>query len=125
MWRASYWGNGIDLWSAFSALQYGLPGVAGLGLENDVRRSSELDNHNYKEDFHFPDGNASVARLLVRRLIPGTAPGNSMHDIVAAKFDYSRLDEPGSPVRLRLNATAVHVRHVGDPSSAKQVEVLK
>ena len=119
MWRASYWGNGIDLWSAFWALRYGLPGTAGLGLEAEVKRSSEWDTHNYKEDFHFPDGNASVARLLVRRLIPGVAPGNSMHDIVAAKFDYTRLDEPESPVRLRLNATAVHVAHVGDPDSAR------
>ncbi len=123
MWRASYWGNGIDLWSAFGALRYGLPGAAGLGLEDEIKRSSRLGNHNYKEDFHFPDGNASVARLLVRRLIPGVAPGNSMHDIVAAKFDYSRLDEPDSAVRLRLNATAVNVRHVGNPSSAKQVEI--
>ncbi|MCZ6644307.1 MAG: FAD-dependent oxidoreductase [Gammaproteobacteria bacterium] len=123
MWRASYWGNGIDLWPAFSALSYGLPGTAGLGLVDEIKRSPEWDTHNYKEDFHFPDGNASVARLLVRRLIPGAAPGNSMHDIVAAKFDYAMLDEPGSPVRLRLNATAVHVGHVGDPNTAKRVEV--
>lgn len=123
MWRASYWGNGIDLWDAFSALSYGLPGLAGLGLEREVRRSSKWNNHNYKEDFHFPDGNASIARMLVRRLIPGVAPGNSMHDIVAAKFNYNELDQPDSPVRLRLNATAVHVRHIGDPSSAKHVEM--
>ena len=123
MWRASYWGSGIDLWRAFGAFRYGLPGAAGLGLEDEIHRSSKWENHNYKEDFHFPDGNASVARLLVRRLIPGVAPGNSMHDIVAAKFDYNRLDEPESRVRLRLNATAVHVGHVGDPNSAKQVEV--
>ncbi len=123
MWRASYMGNGIDLSPAFGALRYGLPGVAGLGLESEIHRPSKRDNHNYKEDFHFPDGNASVARLLVRRLIPGVAPGNSMNDIVAAKFDYSRMDQRESPVRLRLNATAVRVRHVGDPSSAKQVEV--
>ena len=123
MWRASYMGNGIDLSPAFDALRYGLPGAAGLDLENEVRRPHELSGHNYREDLHFPDGNASVARLLVRRLIPGVAPGNSMHDIVAAKFDYTRLDEAASPVRLRLNATAVHVAHVGDSSSAKEVEV--
>ena len=123
MWRASYMGNGVDLSPAFSALRYGLPGATGLGLESETRRSPEGDTHNYKDDFHFPDGNASVARLLVRRLIPGVAPGNSMHDIVAAKFDYARLDQQASPVRLRLNATAVHVRHVGDPISARTVEV--
>ena len=123
MWRASYWGNGIDLWDAYWAMRYDLPGAAGLGIEGEIKRSSRMGTHNYKEDFHFPDGNASVARLLVRRLIPGVAPGNSMQDIVAAKFNYNALDDPESKVRLRLNATAVHVGHVGDLNSAKQVEV--
>lgn len=63
-----------------------------------------------------PDGNASIARLLVRSLIPGVAPGNSMHDIISAKFDYSKLDQPDSPVKLRLNSTAVYVRHVNEPT---------
>ena len=123
MWRASYMGNGIDLTPAFNALGYGLPGATGLGLVDEIQRSPERRTHNHKEDFHFPDGNASIARLLVRRLIPGVAPGNSMNDIVAAKFDYSRLDSRESVVRLRLNTTAVHVRHTGDPNSAKQVEI--
>ena len=56
----------------------------------------------------FPDGNASVARLLVRRLIPGVAPGSTMDDVVSARFDYSRLDREDSPVRLRLNSTVVN-----------------
>ena len=123
MWRASYWGSGIDLWPALQAFKYDLPGAVGLGIEEEIKRDPKYATHNYKEDFHFPDGNASVARLLVRRMIPGVAPGNSMHDIVAAKFDYKALDEPSSTVRLRLNATAVHVAHVGDPATAKQVEI--
>ncbi len=63
--------------------------------------------------YHFPDGNASIARMLVRRLVPGIAPGNSMEDIVTARFDYSRLDLPGQAVRIRLNSTAVEVRNAG------------
>jgi len=62
--------------------------------------------------YHFPDGNASIARLLVRKLIPGVAPGTTMEDIVLAPFDYSRLDRPEHDVRLRLNSTAVDVRNV-------------
>ena len=58
---------------------------------------------------HFPDGNASIARLLVRSLIPAAAPGSTMEDIVTARFDYATLDRPGEPVRLRLRSTAVHV----------------
>lgn len=64
--------------------------------------------------FHFPDGNASVARMLVRSLIPESAPGNTMEDIVTAKFNYARLDAGKSPVRIRLNSTVVRVRPMGD-----------
>src|ERR1700733_7703492 len=62
--------------------------------------------------YHFPDGNASIARMLVRRLIPSIAPGNSMEDIVLAPFAYAQLDRPEHPVRIRLNSTAVDVRNV-------------
>ncbi len=73
--------------------------------------------------FHFPDGGASIARLLVRALIPFSAPGNTMEDIVTAKMDYMRLDDPESPVRIRLNSTAIHAQNMGEPASAKEVEV--
>lgn len=72
---------------------------------------------------HFPDGNASIARLLVRAMIPRVAPGSTMDDIVAARFDYSRLDEPSSKVRVRLSSTAVRVEHDGAPDSADRVAV--
>src|SRR5277367_2992685 len=79
--------------------------------------------------YHFPDGNASIARMLVRRLIPGIAPGHSMEDIVPARFDYGQLDVPGQAVRIRLNSTAVDVRNadrgveVAYVSSGKVVKV--
>jgi spermidine dehydrogenase len=73
--------------------------------------------------FHHPDGAATIARLLVRRLIPAALPGNSATDVVLAKADYTKLDEPSSPMRIRLNSTVVKVNHRGDPASAKEVEV--
>ncbi|HTH33838.1 MAG TPA: NAD(P)/FAD-dependent oxidoreductase, partial [Xanthobacteraceae bacterium] len=73
--------------------------------------------------FHFPDGNASIARLLVRDLIPGAVPGASAEDVVAARIDYAKLDRAALPVRLRLNSTAVGARNVGAAASAKEVEV--
>ncbi|HVD76957.1 MAG TPA: hypothetical protein VNH43_05075, partial [Vicinamibacteria bacterium] len=73
--------------------------------------------------FHFPDGNASVARLLVRGLVPAAVPGRTADDLVTARVDYSRLDEAGAPVRVRLNSTAVRVRHRGDAATAPDVEV--
>jgi spermidine dehydrogenase len=64
--------------------------------------------------FHFPDGNAGVARLLVRSLVPGALPGNSMEDSVTARLDYSTLDRPGQDTRIRLNSTVVEARHSAD-----------
>ncbi len=71
--------------------------------------------------FHFPDGNASIARLLVRRLVPAAMPGDGAEEVVAARADYRELDRPGAPVRIRLNSTALAVRNVGD--RAREVEV--
>jgi spermidine dehydrogenase len=64
--------------------------------------------------YHFPDGNASLARLLVRSLIPDIAPGHSMDDVVLAAFDYAKLDRDGQGVRIRLDSTCVDVRNAGD-----------
>ncbi len=73
--------------------------------------------------YHFPDGNASVARLLVRALIPAAVPGHSMEDVVTARAVYSKLDAAESPVRVRLNSTVVHVHNQGDASSTERVQV--
>jgi spermidine dehydrogenase len=62
--------------------------------------------------FHFPDGNASLARLLVRALVPDALPGRDCRDVVGAKADYARLDRPGNEVRIRLSSTALRVRNV-------------
>ncbi len=72
---------------------------------------------------HFPDGNATIARLLVRRLIPGAVPGSSVEDVVTARVNYAQLDRPDTQVRLRLNSIAIRARHLGDGGSATRVEV--
>src|SRR5207249_6512677 len=66
---------------------------------------------------------ASVARLLVRGLVPAAVPGRTADDLVTARVDYSRLDDADAPVRVRLNSTAVRVRHRGDAATAPDVEV--
>jgi spermidine dehydrogenase len=73
--------------------------------------------------YHFPDGNASIARLLVRALVPAAMPGNSMEDVVTARAVYSKLDEANARVRIRLNSTVVHVHNDGGVDSPKQVRV--
>ncbi len=75
-------------------------------------------------DYHFPDGNASIARMLVRALVPGSMPGNTAEDSVTAKVDYSKLDHPDSRIRIRLSSTVVAAKHIGNPASSKEVEVV-
>src|SRR6516225_3078758 len=88
-----FFARGIDGIAASDAFDTGYPGFAGLGLERDAEASAELDEPYI---YHFPDGNASLARLMVRGLIPSVAAGNGMDDIVTARFDYSKLDRPGA-----------------------------
>ncbi len=71
----------------------------------------------------FPDGNATIARLLVRQLVPDAVPGGSMEDVITARVNYERLDGDGAPARIRLNSTVVRVRHLGDPGGASAVDV--
>ena len=70
---------------------------------------------------HFPDGNAGVARALVKKLIPGVAEGDSAEELVLARFDYAELDRPGQAARIRLNSTVVKVKHAGSPGIASDV----
>lgn len=99
---------GIDGLPASDAMDTGYPGFQGLGLAPSAEGQAEMDEPYIH---HFPDGNASLARLLVRRLIPASAPGSTMEDIVTARFDYAQLDVAGQPTRLRLGATLVAVRN--------------
>src|SRR6202142_395836 len=91
---------------AASAASCALPGFRGL----DIAREEDISN---TEPYihHFPDGNASIARLLVRKLCPHAASGSTMEDIVTARFNYDELDRPGAPVRLWLSSTVVQLRN--------------
>ena len=73
--------------------------------------------------FHFPDGNATVARLLVREMIPGSIPGSSMEDVVTAKVDYPKLDADENAVRIRLNSTVVNAKQDHSAGAAHGVSV--
>ena len=114
---------GIDAVSALACYEqgddyggYSYAGFAGMDLGDDAGKEEPYI-------FHFPDGNASIARLLVRSLVPGAIPGRTMEDVVTARADYSRLDQDGSPVRIRLNSTVAHVGHVGANEASKEVEI--
>jgi spermidine dehydrogenase len=120
-------GVGIDAVPAQDAWGFDLPGFRGLKLDSKpgkgMNRDAIPNAEAEKYFFHFPDGNASIARMLVRKLIPQAIPGTTSSDIVLAKANYAKLDDANSPVRIRLNSTAVRVKHLGDPASATEVEV--
>ena len=110
------WGIGWDALSALDAYRSQMPGTRHLNLG--------LADESYERDepyiFHFPDGNAGVARSIVRNLIPSAIPGSTMEDLVKARVDYDGLDLESSMVRIRLNSTAVQVQHT---PSEKAVDV--
>jgi len=118
------WPNGagdIDSYSAWGCFRLGrFPGLEGLGLGE---RPAESYVEQTGTNIHFPDGNGSVARLLVRWLIPEALPGRTMEDSVTSRLNYAKLDDPSSPARIRLNSTVVLVRHDGKPGRAKAVDV--
>ena len=120
-------GLGIDAISAQDAWGLGYPGFQGMNLEpapgRGMNRDAIPNQEAEKYFFHFPDGNASIARLLVRQLIPEAVPGASANDVVLARANYAKLDQEASPVRIRLNSTAVRVKHRGDPAVAKELEI--
>lgn len=116
------WCVGIEAVSAMDCYESGddygsftYPGFQGLGLPMPEKEEPYI--------FHFPDGNASVARLLVRSLIPEALPGTTMEDVVTAKVDYANLDDTSAAVRIRLNSTVIHVQHVNAAGKPQEVRV--
>jgi spermidine dehydrogenase len=105
----------------------GMPGFDAMGLDPkpgpgmglDAIRSDEAESY----FFHFPDGCATIARLLVRGLVPEAIPGRTADDVVLARARYGRLDAPGSAARIRLASTVARVAHRGPAASAREVAV--
>ncbi len=119
-WGISFWCVGIDEVPATSIQSYDgdMP-----GLDHTLIRSSTRGDDPYI--FHFPDGNASVARLLVRSLVPAAMPGTTMEDVVTTRARYAELDRSGNPARVRLNSTVVGVRHTADQKAVDVTYVTR
>ena len=124
---------GIDGHPALYGWVQDYPGFQGMNLEplspvgplahiggGQHGRENEWDE---RPDIYFPDGNATVARLLVRAMIPDALPGTSLDDSMTSRLEYDRIDREGSDARIRLNSMVVSARHVGDPDAARGVEI--
>ena len=102
------WGVGTDALSVREViLEYTLGPAAARATYPFLEDALEPRDESEPYIFHFPDGNASIARLLVRALVPSSMAGSTMEDIVTARADYGALDDASNPVRIRLNSTAV------------------
>jgi spermidine dehydrogenase len=128
-----YSGSGTDVMSLKRALGTGCMGGDPYDAWGDVMAEGDYieyvnkDGGTYsaKDPFiaHFPDGNATMARSLVKKLVPNVGPGETAEEIVVSKFNYAELDKPSNSARVRLNSTVVHVQHAGDPNSSSEVLV--
>ena len=111
-------GRGIDATTALGAhTRFGFPGFDGLGLP------SRRPVGGRSATWHFPEGNATVARLLVRKLIPGSLPGNTVADSMTERVNYAVLDNAANATRIRLNSTVVRVQNVNDTPAGKGVRI--
>ncbi|MDR0359246.1 MAG: hypothetical protein LBJ87_07270 [bacterium] len=132
-----YYGTGIqlvpaaDLWLLGGGVDY--PGFDGLNISGDfpgVGRSAQMYGMQDRDlTVNFPDGNASVARLLVSKLIPnafadvdGARP--NQETIVEAVCDYTQLDRPSNPVRIRLQSAVSRVRPADQSGGLAEVEYI-
>jgi spermidine dehydrogenase len=121
------WGVGIEAVSALEAWATGLPGFAGMKLPPGSVPSMGETAAGFADtggsvDVHLPDGGATIARGLVRALVPDAIPGHTLEDLVTSHADYSRLDRGGSPTRIRLSATVTHVANLDGGAAGVSVE---
>ena len=109
--------NGPSGWqhTVYEAILAGAPGLRAMGwVTNFIDRAAAAMLDDVSEIRMFPDGNASVARLLVQALIPQVAPDMiGISDVAIAQFDYDALDEATQNTRVRLSSTVVGVRETG------------
>lgn len=121
------WGVGPDAVPALDAWGFGYPGFEALKLQPGSAPHMSFTGKGYADGgsykFHFPDGNATIARLLVRSLVPAAMPGHSDIDVVTARADYTQLDKQGNQVRIRLSSIVVGARNVGGVGQSGGVDV--
>ena len=72
----------------------------------------------------FPGGNATLARLMTKTLIPDAIDGpHTVDGVTRGRVKFDALDVTGAKARLRLSSTAVSVQHDGDPAKASTLSI--
>lgn len=115
-------GSAWDSWSGHEALLLYHPATMGLGIDPGSLEKAYSDEPYI---YHFPDGNASISRLLVKRLVPKVAGNLNMESVVKARFDYGQLDRLNNPTRIRLNSTVIKASNVKEGVEVQYVRAGK
>jgi spermidine dehydrogenase len=110
--------SGID-WSNASTELLTIEEAKACGALGFAPVATYDEDHPYIH--HFPDGNAGVARALVKYLVPTIADGTTAESLVTAAFDYEQLDRSPNTTRIRLNSTVVDVHHADNSTDSDQV----
>ncbi|MBL8265981.1 NAD(P)-binding protein [Steroidobacter sp.] len=111
---ASAYGVGSDALSALAAKQLTMPGTAA---DKTAALGNPMEG--------FPGGNATLYRYFIKAIRPDAiAGGNDLESIATGKVRFDELDRASAKTRIRLKSMVVAVRHVGDPQTAKTVEVI-
>lgn len=105
-------GNAV---SAYGAKRLTLPGTIPSNAPNRFADVSVVS---------FPGGNAAILRKLWARMLPDAISGDgSLAAAAQGNVNFEALDRAGAPLRIRLQSTAVHIRHDGDATTAGHVRV--
>ncbi|MGA2964024.1 MAG: NAD(P)/FAD-dependent oxidoreductase, partial [Candidatus Korobacteraceae bacterium] len=83
-----------------------------------------LPEENGGSDQMFPGGNSTIARLILKSLVPAAIAGpHSVEGVCRNRVNFAALDIPGTPVRIRLSSTVIHVEHDGEAGKANTVSI--
>ena len=117
--------KGLSGWNLYvlEAIVSGAAGLRAMGWLGGLVDSLSVQFSESLLDVRmFPDGNASIARLLVKQLIPAVAPKmKGVEDVAISKFNYQALDKADNNTCIRLNSTvvgAVSYTHLTLPTKA-------
>lgn len=113
-------GLGSDVISAYSAFNFMAPGTVAQGRDLAKGLADPADQVYLVT---LPGGNASIARRLVQKMIPGAFKGRRLSELLLDRINFGVLDQPANAVRLRQSSTVIAVKHDGDPAKAKKVTV--
>jgi spermidine dehydrogenase len=101
-------GLGADALSGYTA--YAFDALGGLADE---------------EPQMFPDGNSGIARLIVKTMIAESIAGErTLEDVCRNSVNFAALDRAGAAARIRLDSTAVWLKHDGEPEKSESVTVV-